>query len=446
MYEGYSFLSPLVRKESNVNARQHPPVAAKPCPIPRNGIPGTPGVVLHILLLLATAMVGVGISAMRTTSETEVQVAEFFSIATLVILIVYLWRVSRSAKGLLPVLVVAGIALSYLTNSAIPAAVLLGVIFAVSEGSLLLAVSPKEKLTLFPLILMAAYAVTTVLSRDPVGSLAVLVPFPAMLVLAWGTRHSAAREDGLTRVGVICATSLALGLSMAAMITLSVYRVLGTLEPTALMEGMEALRVSIIEAFVNTEIPPDLNPEAIAELEEMLTYSNVENMVNGVFNLLPALAVVAVNLLSITAQTLQHAALRTFGFEASITERVRAFRMSLIACIVFLGAYLVTFLEGSDASTLTGTVAQNIYIILLPGLALAGLLRIMTGLAKKGPRGLGCLFYLVLLLPCLFLFAPFLFAAVEVIGHIVSSITSTLKPPDDDDDLFGRPPKNNDND
>ncbi len=436
-----------------MNARPHsdsvPSDPAPLCPIPRTGIPGASGVILHIFLTLATALVGIGICAMRTTSATEVKIAEAISAVVILLLVVYLWRVTRTAKGIIPVLILTGVFLAYLTNSLIPSAVLCGLIFSISQGSMLLAVQSKKQLAWFPLVPIAAYAVTLALSRDPVGSVAALVPVPPMLVLAWGTRNSAEKETGLTRVGVICATSLALGLSMGAMILLSVYRHLGALEPTALWDALESFRVALVDQITSMEIPTEgLNEEALEEVKSLFSHANVSNMVNSMLNILPAMAVVTVNLISASAQLIQHASLRTFGFENSITDRVKAYRMSLISCVVFLLAYLVafleTFLEGASTSTLTGTVAQNIYIILMPGLALAGMLRIMRGLVKKGPRGMGCLFYLIILIPCLFLFAPFVFAAVEVIGHIFQSIISSIKPPEDDNDIFGSPPKNND--
>lgn len=409
------------------------PTPAPLCPIDRSGMPGTSGIILHIFVAIAAAMVGIGICAMRTTSTAEVQIAEGVSIAVMLILAVYLWRVSRSAKGVFPLLVCACIFLAYLTGSAIPSAVLASFLFAVGDGSVLLAVQPKNRLTWFPLIPMAAYAVTALVSRDLAGSLASLVPFPPMLVLALATRSSAGREDGLTRVGVICATSLTMGVSLGAMILLSVYRLLGTLEPAALLEAVEAARLSLIESISSAEIPEGLNEETLAEVKEMLSYANVENMVNSAFNLIPAFFVIAVNLMATVAQSLQHASLRAFGFEKSVSARVTVFRMSLISCLVFFVAYVVALLEGTVTSTLAGTVAQNVYIILMPGLALAGMLRITSGLVRKGARGMGCLFFLVILIPCLFLFAPFLFAAFEVIGHIFEVITSALKPPNDDD-------------
>ena len=413
-------------------------------PIPRSGLPGAAGTVLHIFLILATALVGIGICAMRTTSQTEVYIAQAVSGIAMLLLVVYLWRVARSATGILPVLILVGVFLAYLTNSLIPSAVLCGLIFSVSQGSTLLAVQAKKNLLWFPFVAMVAYALTLAVSRDPIGSLAVLIPFPPMVVLALGTRDSAAKENGLTRVGVICATSLALGLSLGAMILLSVYRHLGTLDPTVLAEALEAFRLNLIDQIVSTEIPTEgLNQEALEEFESLLSYSSVSNMVNGIFNTLPAIAVVTVNLIAAAVQMIQHAALRTFGFEESVTPRVKAYHMSLISCIVFTLAYLVSLLEGTETSTLTGTVAQNVYIILLPGLAMAGMLRITKGLVRKGPRGMGCLFFVIILIPCLLLFVPFVFAAVEVIGHVFSSLTAAIKPPDDNDPFGNSPDSKN---
>lgn len=431
-----------IERNRDMNATPRPdPAKASPaplCPIPRNGISGAAGILLSILLTIASAMVGICPYALARSTESEPLFAQITSVGVLLLLVLYLWRVTKSAKGLLPILIFSGVAIYYFTGSLIFTASVCSLLFAVGEGSFLLAVLPRKQWAWIPLIPIVAYAAALALTRDPFSSASALVPFPPMVVLALGTRNSAEKEDGLTRVGVICATSLALGLSLIAAGALTFYHELGTISPEAVAKEMDIIRNAIIEEITSAEIPEGFDPEMLAELEKMLTYANAENTVNSVFNLLPALFVAVVNILAACAQTFQHATLRTFGMEASLTDRVRAFRMSLISCIVFLGAYLITFLENSVVSTLTGTVAQNIYIILLPGLALAGMLRIMNALARKGPRGLGCLFYLVLLIPCMLLFAPVVLAAVEVIGHLFSAITTAIKP-SDDDDPFGNP-------
>lgn len=406
------------------------------CPIPRRGIDGSAGVILHILLLLATLSIGVGVTAFTPSAEPQMGLADIYAAAVTLLSVIHLWRVTRTAKGTVPLLIAVGVFLTFYTQSILPAGIFCGLVFTVSEGSLLIAVQPKGKLAVLPLIPLLAYGVTAFLSRDLVTALVVLLPWPAAWALAVGTRRSAEREDGPNRVGVICGTALALGLSAAALCAIALYRALGTLHPADLAEALEELRLALIAEIHSLPMPEGLTPDMIELWEEMSSYAAVENTVNSVLNLFPAIFVVAVLLLSAACQSIQHAALRAFGLEECITNRVKAFEMSLLSCVIFLVAYLAVFLDDSATSSAWGTLAQNLYVILMPGLALAGLLRLTRSLTKKGRRAMGCLFYVVTLAFCLLFFAPFILAAVEVIGHIFEAITSKLKFSEDNDDPF----------
>jgi hypothetical protein len=184
-------------------------------------------------------------------------------------------------------------------------------------------------------------------------------------------------------------------------------------------------------------MPEGLTPDLIELWNEMRTYANVENTVNTVFNLLPAICTVTALIFATLCQSIQHAALRAFGHEDCVTDRVKTFEMSLLSCVVFLIAALSVMLSRGVHSTFFGAVAENIYIILLPGLALAGLLRVTRSLTKKGPRAMGCLFYVITLGFCLLFFAPIVLAATEVIGHVFEFISSKLRFEDDDDPFGG---------
>lgn len=420
------------------------------CPIPRTGTPGSSGLILSILLTVASALFGISLCAVLADTSAMVHQAVWFAvlqavaIAVSVVLLIHLWRVSRTAKALAPLLAVAAILLASMIRGLAPTfagavlipAALIAFLFVVGEGSALVAVLPKKKLQWVPLIPLIAYAVTVAVCRDPFGAAIALVPFPVMLVLAYGTRHSAEKQDGLTRVGVICATSLTVGLSFLAACALLLYRRLGTLELSVILEKVEDIRAALIQYFTSIEVPEN----ATEAIRKMFTYEYIENMVNGFFNLLPGFAVILVNLLATVAQLIQHAVLRAFGHDASITPRVKTFRMSLISDIVFFVAYLVAVLSGGTESTLIGTVAENIFYILVPGLALAGLLRIISGLTQKGARGYGCLFYLLLILPCFLIVAPAFLAIYEAIANPFALLRARLKPPSDDDP-FGKPPQ-----
>lgn len=420
---------------SQSNSGKSPNPQAPLRPIPRTGLRGSAGIILHVLLFFAAASVGIGICAMRTTSQLERNIAEGFAVASLLLLFLHLWRSARRAKGVLPILILTAGFLFYLTDySFIPPAVLIGLIFAVGEGSVLLAVQPRRRLMWFLLVPIAAYGATVLISFDPLGAVAALIPFPAMLVLALATRHSAGREDGLTRVGVICATSLTLGLSLGAMLALTLFRRLGSLSVEALSGAMESFRAAAIEAITQMEVP--------GELKELVSLENATNMVNSFINLLPGYAVMMVNLIAAVCQFIQHAGLVAFGFGESITDRVRVFRMSTVSCLVFLLAYVVLLISGTEKSTLAGTVSQNIYTVLMPGMAFAGLLRLAAGISRRGMRGMGCMFFLVLFIPLLFIMAPLVLAVVELGGRFSTWLAGKFKPPEDDDP-FGKPPFDN---
>ena len=407
------------------------------CPVPRNGLQGSAAPVLYVCLLLSSLLVGLGVTFFDPTAEAAaLGVPEILSAAAILLLVIHLWRVTRTAKGALPLLIVLGVFLTMYTQSIYPAGVLCGLVFTVSEGSLLIAVQPKSKLVALPIIPLLAYGITALLSMNFLDSLVVLLPWPAAWALAVGTRRSAESEEGPNRVGVICSASLALGLTTAVLLAISLYQALGTLEPSVLAETMDALREEIILAIHTQPLPEGLTPEMTEAWREQLEYANVENQVNTIFNVLPAVCTVTVLIFITICQSIQHAALRAFGMGECITPRVKAFEMSLISCVVFPIAYLFALVDSGAVSSLAGTVALNVAIILMPGLALAGLLRLTRSLTRKGARGMGCLFYLIISAFCLLFVAPYVLAAVEVIGHVYEAITAKLRFDEDDNDPF----------
>ena len=409
------------------------------CPIPRRGLQGAAAPILYICLLLSTLLVSVGMTQLTSSAETILtDLATPFSAVAILFLVIYLWRVTRTAKAAVPLLVVLGVFLTFYTGSILPAGILCGLIFTVSEGSFFIAVQSESKLAAIPIIPLLAYGVTAALSMDFVASLTVLLPWPAAWALAMGTRRSAASEDGPNRVGVICSTSLVLGLTTAAFLALALYQALGTLEPAVLMEAVEELRQEVIMGIHTQPLPEGLTPELTEQWKEMLEYANVENSVNSIFNLLPAICTVTTFIFVTVCQSIQHATLRAFNMGECVSNRVRAFEMSLVSCVLFLIAYLIAMGESEAVSSLTGTVAQNIVIILLPGLALAGLLRLTGNMLRRGKQNMGCLFFIIILAFLLLFVAPYVLAAVEVIGHIIQSITSKLKFESNDDDPFDK--------
>ena len=396
-------------------------------PIPRRGLHGSSGAMLFLVLVLAFSAVGVGISSLLglITAHAMQIAAEVFSGVSAFFLILHVWRVARRAKGILPILILVALLVAYVSSSMIPAAVLIALIAAIALGALALSIITQKQATWVPLVPILAYAITLVFCRDALAALACLLPLPAAWALSFATRRSAEREDGPTRVGAICIAALALTATVAALLALTLHRALGSLSPDTLTKALDAVREQAISWITSVELPADTSEE----LRALFTRENVEWMINATINLLPGYVIAAVNVLVAIAQLLLQASLVSFGCGESLSDRVRVFRMSAVSCAVFAIAYLGALIgNGGEVSTLWGTVAQNVYVILLPGLAFAGLLRLLTGITR---RGMGCFSMLVLLFaPLLLIIAPLLPAAVEVIGRFGSFIASKLRPPE----------------
>lgn len=397
-----------------------------PIPIPRNGLRGFSGILLFFMLTLALTTVGIGLSGAQMLSPTTRIIAEVISGASLVLLFLYTWRVASRAKGILPVLLIVALLTAYLSNSFVPAATLFALVCAITIGALALSIITQKQAAWIPLVPILAYVATLLVCRDAVAAAACLLPVPAALALSVGTRHSIEKKDGPTRVGVICLTSFALTLSVAGFAAVALYRALGSLDPTTLSTALDGLRESVIVWITSMELPADISEE----MRALFSRESAEYMVNGTINLLPGYIIAAINLLAAVSQLILHAALVSFGCGASLSDRARVFRMSAVSCVVFTAAYLLALIGNGESSTLWGTVANNVYIILLPGLAFAGMLRFVAGITTR--HRIGCFSLLALLLaPLLFLVAPLILAAVEVFGRLGAFMSSKLRTPED---------------
>ena len=106
----------------------------------------------------------------------------------------------------------------------------------------------------------------------------------------------------------------------------------------------------------------------------------------SVFGIVPSLALTLLNGIAFVAHRvnitlLDHAEIMEIGDLINIV-----FRRSPLSAILYITSYLVmTFASysGSETSSMTGLIAQNVYIVLLPGLTLTGILFLIGRIAKK---------------------------------------------------------------
>ena len=395
-----------------------PPMKEFPVPINRKGLPVQPLWLLSVLSVLSAAALACGLAwgtGVVTVPATAVQAVAG---TVCLILLFYLFRVLRTMRWTPILLLLISTGLLYTTGTLAAPAMLMALLCATGFSSLLLAVADKTTLTRLAFIPLAAYGLSLALCRDPMLSLAALMPFPAAAALAFGTRASAEREDGPGRVGVICLTSLCLGVTTLGIAALLLSRRIGSLSPAHLGALLDNLRTELTQQLA----------EQIPQLSA-LTKEQALNIINSAINLFPGTAVMLCNLCAALMQVILQGSLCAFGYADSVRGRVRLFRMSLMSSCVFLVAgilWMVTSLASSDSS-LAGTVAQNIVIILHPGLSLAGILRILRNARR---RQAGCFpIFLVLFIPCLLVYASTLLAVYEAISSILGAILARVRPP-----------------
>ncbi len=406
---------------------QSPPQDAIDTPIPRCGSSAAFTAPLLTALALALGCFSIALNSLFSASAPSPAAAEITAALALLLLTLYIWGILPKSRGFIVFLLAAAAMLTFFVRAIVPdrlfviAALPLTLIFVIGIGGMLLAMADRRALLLALLIPVAGYGLSLLLTGSFFGSCAVLLPLPATVVLAIGTRRSAAGGNGPGRVGVICVTSVALCLSFAAAAALILYEANGSLSLAALTEALDGLRADmtafILSAAAETEVT-----------EELFSPEVAENMVNALINLLPGYLIAASNIFAAIAQNLQLAGLETNALGGSLAPRVRLFRMSFISCILFFLCYIIMIISGAEASTLTGTVAQNLYLVLLPGLGLSGLIRVSRFLARKLRSGIGCLTPLLfMMLPMLVFAVPFLFGIIEAAGQAAELIRTRLR-------------------
>ena len=153
-------------------------------PIPRSGITGAPGVIIHVLLALAGAMIPIGIDSLRYAPVLSEDVLDVISLCMILILGFSLLRTCSSVRGFVPLVLVSGV---FLIIAGLPlpiVALLLSFLYAMGVGGLLLSVLTRQQAPFFPLTLLGAYAISLVVCRDAAFALLCLLPYPAAAALA----------------------------------------------------------------------------------------------------------------------------------------------------------------------------------------------------------------------------------------------------------------------
>ena len=264
-----------------------------------------------------------------------------------------------------------------------------------------------------PALAILSYGLSAVILFDPLRAALSLLSLPLACALLLCLRGGVARIPAICR---LTGTVLAVAIPAGALI---LRRHLGSLSAEAIRLFLDRVRLgatdALTDALLSTGSTLGLSVDAA---------SYAETMVTALFNVLPALTVILAMLL---AYAVHSAALRCLigqGEEKETVGKMLSFDMSLVSAILYFLALLLSFLLVGERTALLGAVAQNVYLILVPGMLMTAWIAMNALLFARAPSCLSTLIYLgviflIVNLPAIMLpIASAFGAGVVILGRI----------------------------
>lgn len=233
---------------------------------------------------------------------------------------------------------------------------------------------------LFLLLLPLSYLVSLLFGGSFSAALLTVTVFPASYVCAYFTKSKK------TRLASICAISASLGILAAGF--LAAY-VLNTYTGTApfsdaaqdlfdfLLKYYTDEHLRLAEKYAQAGIDPSLLG---------LTAYDAKLYAISVFGIVPSLALILLNGISFVSHRVNITLLDNAELIGRADLVNLVFTMSPVSAMLYIAAFLVmTFASYSsgNAAEITGLIAQNIYLILLPGLTLTGIMFLIARITKR---------------------------------------------------------------
>lgn len=369
------------------------------------------------LALIAIAVCSLGLPFLNHTIVAPCLIALLFGA------VVLLARARRTVIFLL----VSSAIVSMLFGMAI-AAVFLGLIVGCAASTYLFTVDKKGYACGAILIPALVSVLVFLITRDVIASILSLAFLPAAALLAFAT---------LTDRGRTTAICYAMGgflLTALAMIAVLVYQYQGELTVEALQRGVDGAREAFADLLIRardlmvqmlTEMADEQTKVAYEQMLEMASDSLLRDVAGQIFTLLPALLTVTCSVLAFEAQVFLNASYRRSGLEAVLTENATRFTMSLTASMLYLIGFLLMIVLPMES--VACSAAQNLTLILTPGLCLCGLmdLRILLIRAKGGTKAV-LIVLLVSVLSCTGVSAIYMLAFWGAYAKIVTVLKQKM--------------------
>ena len=199
-----------------------------------------------------------------------------------------------------------------------------------------------------------------------------LVPAACGLALFLSYKYRMRRTSGIVLTasfaGVLLVCSLAVG----------IYSTYGALNGETVMKMLDDLRASMTDAIKSIVDEMKNNISSIGGIYENAPVPSfdAEALVDGVFNVLPAIVIVSLSVVAFLMQRVFFTCFRIFrAGDNCFTPEMKVFEVSAPTAVIFAVCFIVSlFVSSSSAAK---AVLDNLTMILEPGLAVTGLSSIL---------------------------------------------------------------------
>lgn len=295
---------------------------------------------------------------------------------------------ARSISSVLLIAIPAALSLVYGGDFAV-AALICSVTMTVGLGGYLFA---TVKSPFIPAVIPVAYLVAFLFSMNPVGALLSLVAFPAAFVLSLTIKKKAGR------LPTICYTSATLLASAAIALLIWIAVENGGLANNVFVGTADRFFDRLVVYYTKQYEELALRYEALGinAVDMGLSAEEAKAYAVGVYGIIPALAVVAANATSFVAFQINTSLIGGSDKRKMLLGNELDFSMSWISAAVFIVAGLVMLYTNYYGNETVALIAQNIYLILLPGLVFTTVL-LLLGKTESGKKHIFLLLGFVLL-------------------------------------------------
>lgn len=318
-------------------------------------------VILSLTVIICAAYLGSGFS-------------NLLGIAVLAVSLLTMLSFARSLFSLIVTALSMFLIWSY-TGNFYFAVMFCAAVTAIGAGAFLLKLT---KLQFLIFLAPLSYLTAWLLGGSLISAALSLAVFPAIAVMAFAT------DGKLARINVICRVSVTLVLTSGIALLIYVALSAKTFDLAVIKSAADKLFDTILGHYTEeyAKLADRFAEYAGATLP---TAADARIYAAEIFGIIPAIAIITVNVLSFLAYHLEISLLDVSGQKKYLTPRTLSFSMSFISALTFAIAYFVALLATYARDDTVSLIAENIYLILLPGFVFTGIL-VLLGKRVGGRR------------------------------------------------------------